>query len=293
MAGGSGTRLAPTTLAINKHLLPVYDKPMLFYPLSTLMMAGIRSVDVVLDPKHIASFKRLLGNGERLGMEIHYVRQEQPRGIAEAFTLLPSSRRNSPCCLILGDNVFHGSRLGTSLAKVSKGSVDRATVFAYEVSDPSRFAVVTLTPDGHPVDIEEKPTKPKSHWAVPGLYFYPPDVFERSKALQSGPRGELEITDINVSYLEDGLLNVARLPRGAVWIDAGTPDALHEAAGLIRTISKLHGLAVACPEEIALRNEWISESQFMTSVTAYSGSAYGRYLESVILQYSTSSRLDG
>ena len=275
------------TWVTNKHFLPVYDKPMIFYPLSTLMLAGIRNIVVISSSRDLDAYRNLLGDGSDFGLRLNFIEQTEPRGIAEAFLLADEVSGRTSCCLILGDNIFHGSRLGASLAHIAGCSDGRATVFAYEVGDPRAFAVVSLDAEGAPLKIEEKPEVPASNLAVPGLYFFPSDVFERATQLPESHRGELEVTDLNKLYLAEGRLDVLRLPRGSVWIDAGTPAALIEAGQFVRTITELHGLMVSCPEEIAFKSGWIGEDRLKARADALADSQYGQYLRSVLRMQSS------
>ena len=277
LAGGSGTRLHPITQAVSKQLLPVYDKPMIFYPLSTLMLAGIREVLIITTPHDQAAFQRLLGDGQAWGMEIQYAIQPSPDGLAQAFLIGADFLAGAPAALVLGDNLFHGHDLVPQL-QASNGASAGATVFAYPVRDPQRYGVVEFAADGRVLSIEEKPAKPRSRYAVTGLYFYDDTVVERAKRVVPSPRGELEITDLNRQYLEEGRLRVELMGRGMAWLDTGTCDSLHEAGSYIRTLEKRQSLKVGCPEEVAWRLGWISDAQLAELAEPLRKSGYGDYL---------------
>ena len=277
LAGGTGTRLHPITRGVSKQLLPVYDKPMVYYPLSTLMLAGIREVLLITTPEDQPSFQRLLGDGRAWGLEIHYAVQPSPDGLAQAFLLGAEFLGGAPAALVLGDNLFHGHDLVPQL----RGSGERgtgATVFAYPVRDPERYGVVEFAADGRVLSIEEKPARPRSRYAVTGLYFYDASVVERARRVVPSARGELEITDLNRQYLEEGLLQVELMGRGMAWLDTGTCDSLHEASSYIRTLEHRQGLKVGCPEEVAWRMGWISADQLTALAEPLRKSGYGDYL---------------
>jgi glucose-1-phosphate thymidylyltransferase len=277
LAGGSGTRLHPITQAVSKQLLPVYDKPMIFYPLSTLMLAGLREVLIITTPHDQAAFQRLLGDGSAWGMTIQYAVQPSPDGLAQAFLIGADFLAGAPAALVLGDNLFHGHDLVPQLQS-SNGGDEGATVFAYPVRDPERYGVVEFAADGRVLSIEEKPSKPRSRYAVTGLYFYDDTVVERARQVQPSPRGELEITDLNRQYLEEGLLRVELMGRGMAWLDTGTCDSLHEASSYIRTLEHRQALKVGCPEEVAWRQGWISGEQLAALAEPLRKSGYGDYL---------------
>lgn len=283
LAGGSGTRLAPMTGVISKQILPVYDKPMIYYPLSILMLAGIRDVLIISTPRDLPMIEQLLGDGSRLGIRLSYKVQPKPEGIAQAFILGEEFIAGDSVCLVLGDNIFYGQSLGVAVeqaAAVKHGAV----VFGYHVKDPERYGVVEFAADGAALSLEEKPHKPKSSWAVTGLYFYDAQVVEIAKNLKPSPRGELEITDVNREYLKRGQLRVEKLGRGIAWLDTGTPDALLAAAQYVQAIEARQGLKIACLEEIALRRGFITQAQLTALADGFGTNDYGAYLRLVLAE---------
>lgn len=280
LAGGTGTRLHPITQGASKQLLPVYDKPLVFYPLSTLMMAGIRDILVITTPQDLAAFQRLLGDGSHFGISLTYAVQDRPEGLAQAFLIGADHIGTGPVALILGDNIFYGPGVGTSLRRFR--DVDGGSIFAYWVANPSDYGVVEFAADGTALAVEEKPATPKSNYAVPGLYFYDNDVVEIARSLRPSPRGELEITDVNLAYLNQGRLQVEVLTRGTAWLDTGTFDALLEAGSFVRTIEARQGLKVSCPEEIAWRLGFISDEQLAARGRTLLRSGYGQYLLEIL-----------
>ena len=280
LAGGIGSRLHPLTQVISKQLLPVFDKPMIYYPLSTLMLAGIKQIAIITTPQDLPKFKKLLRSGKQWGLKFSYIVQKKPNGIAEAFILARNFIKDSPSCLILGDNIYHGNNL-SSILKEADEDKENSTVFTYQVKDPERFGVLNLDRKGNPVKIEEKPKSPKSNLAITGLYFFPKDVVFRAKNLKPSKRGELEITDLNQSYLNDKKLKVKTLNRGFTWMDTGTFDSLLEASNFISLVQNRQNTIVACPEEIAYGNKWINKSD-VKRIAKLMQSSYGQYLRSFI-----------
>ncbi|WP_243372123.1 glucose-1-phosphate thymidylyltransferase RfbA [Microvirga solisilvae] len=280
LAGGSGTRLYPMTYATSKQLLPVYDKPMIYYPLTTLMLAGVRDILIITTPEDLPRFKQLLGSGEQWGIRLSYAEQPKPEGLAQAYIIGADFVGDESSALILGDNLFYGHGLPELMHSGSRGS-QGACIFAYHVQDPERYGVVSFDGDGKAISIEEKPKQPKSNWAVTGLYFYDAQVIDIAARLKPSARGELEITDINRAYLEMGQLRVEKMGRGFAWLDTGTPDALVEAAGFVRALEQRQGFKMACPEEIAFNLGWISRDQLMDLGRPLSKSTYGQYLLAV------------
>ncbi|NRZ29286.1 glucose-1-phosphate thymidylyltransferase RfbA [Clostridium beijerinckii] len=282
LAGGSGTRLYPLTMVTSKQLLPVYDKPMIYYPLSTLMLAGIRDILIISTPKDLPNFEKLLGDGSRYGINLSYTEQPSPDGLAQAFILGEDFVGNHNCAMILGDNIFHGNGLTKHLKKAVENE-GRATVFGYYVDDPERFGVVEFDENGKAISLEEKPEVPKSNYAVTGLYFYDNKVCEYAKKLKPSARGELEITDLNKIYLENGNLDVITLGRGYGWLDTGTVDSLTEASEYVKVIETRQGLKVACLEEISYKNNWIDKKTLLESADQYGKSPYGQHLKNVAM----------
>ncbi|MDO4983295.1 MAG: glucose-1-phosphate thymidylyltransferase RfbA [Eubacteriales bacterium] len=283
LAGGAGTRLYPLTMVTSKQLLPVYDKPMIYYPLSTLMLAGIRDILIISTPTDTPRFERLLGDGSQFGIKLSYKVQPSPDGLAQAFLLGEEFLHGEPGAMILGDNIFYGNGLVKMLREAVGNAEDngRATVFGYYVSDPERFGVVAFDEDGHATSLEEKPAVPKSNYAVTGLYFYPAGVSEMAKQVKPSVRGELEITTLNEMYLEEGRLDVQLLSRGFAWLDTGTVDSLVDAADFVRMIEKRQGVKISAPEEIGFRYGWISKEQLINSAALYGKSPYGQHLRAV------------
>jgi glucose-1-phosphate thymidylyltransferase len=280
LAGGSGTRLHPMTLAVSKQMLPVYDRPMIYFPLATLMQAGIREVLIISTPTDLPMFQRLLGDGGRWGLSLFYAEQARPEGLAQAYHIGAPFVRGGPSALILGDNIFHGTGL-TRLMADARAKPSGASVFGYRVADPERFGVVEFDAEGRALSIEEKPKAPRSHWAVTGLYFYDEHVVDIAADVKPSPRGELEITDVNRVYLERGELNVARMGRGMAWLDSGTPDSLIEAGSYVRALENRQGERICCPEVIAFENGWISAEDLARLGRELGKSGYGQYLQRV------------
>ena len=281
LAGGTGSRLWPVTKGVSKQLLPIYDKPLVYYPLATLMSAGIRDVLVITTPGDFEAFKSLLGDGSQWGMSLTFAQQENPDGLAQAFIIGEAFINHEPCALVLGDNVFHGAGLGALLKTLTKPS--GATIFAYKVKDPNAYGVVEFAPDGTVLSIEEKPTNPKSQFAVPGLYFYDSQVVDIAKSISPSARGELEITSVNNEYLSRQQLSVSVLPEGTAWLDSGTFESLHDASSYVRVVEERQGVKVACVEEIAWRNNWISDDQLQHLAEDLSKSSYGQYLLKLLM----------
>lgn len=288
LAGGTGSRLHPITLGISKQLVPVYDKPMIYYPLSTLILAGIKDILVITTPHDAAQFQRLLGDGSGFGVSISYVSQPSPDGLAQAFILGEQHIGSDTVALVLGDNIFYGQGLGTRLRQYTR--LVGGVVFGYWVDDPGAYGVVEFAEDGRVVSLEEKPAAPKSHYAVPGLYFYDNDVVDIAKGLAPSPRGELEITDVNREYLRRGMLKVEVLPRGTAWLDTGTFDSLSEATEFIRTVERRQGLSIGCPEEVAWRMGFLTDDELRDRAEALAKSGYGAYLLKALAQGAESPR---
>ncbi len=283
LAGGAGSRLYPLTMVTSKQLLPIYDKPMIYYPLSTLMLAGIRDILIISTPEDTPRFEHLLGNGSQFGVDLSYKVQPSPDGLAQAFLLGEEFIGEDACAMVLGDNIFYGNGFGRMLraAKANAEEMERATVFGYYVTDPERFGVVEFNDEGKAISIEEKPKQPKSNYAVTGLYFYPKGVSVRAHQVKPSARGELEITTLNDMYLQDGQLDVQLLGRGFAWLDTGTMDSLVDAADFVRMVEQRQGIKISAPEEIAYINQWISKETLMESAKRYGKSPYGEHLKAV------------
>jgi glucose-1-phosphate thymidylyltransferase len=280
LAGGTGSRLWPITLGVSKQLLPVFDKPLIHYPIATLMSAGIREIIIITTPHDKSSFEKLLGDGSSLGISFTFVIQEEPLGLAQAFLICEEYIHGQKCALILGDNLFYGAGLGSQLK--NHQNVSGAQIFAYRVSNPESYGVVEFNPSGNAVSLEEKPVKPKSNYAVPGLYFYDEDVVEIARSVKPSSRGELEITSVNQEYLKRGTLRVSVLPRGTAWLDTGTFSSLHDASSFVRALEERQGMKIACLEEISYRNGWLTKQDLLTIASNYMNSDYGRYIAMLV-----------
>lgn len=280
LAGGVGSRLWPITLGVSKQLIPVYDKPLIYYPISTLMSAGIRDILVITTPNDVEAFRKLLGDGSQFGINIEFAGQPSPDGLAQAFIIGESFIGNEGCALVLGDNLFHGYALAETLKTV--GTPSGALIFAYKVSNPREYGVVEFDDYGRAISIEEKPSVPKSDFAVPGLYFYDNDVIEIARAVKPSPRGELEITSVNSEYLERGTLKVQVLPEGTAWLDSGTFASLHDASSYVRIVEERQGVKVGCPEEVAWRHGWLTDDELLAAAARLKNSGYGDYLAKLL-----------
>ena len=282
LAGGAGTRLYPLTQITSKQLLPIYDKPMIYYPLSTLMLAGIRDILLISTPTDLPNFQRLLGDGSSFGVSISYVEQPSPDGLAQAFILGEEFIGDEPCAMVLGDNIFYGSGFSRRLRQAAENAVNgRTTIFGYYVNDPERFGIVEFDAEGKVLSLEEKPQNPKSHYCITGLYFYNKDVVAKAKQVKPSARGELEITSLNQIYLDEQLLDVQILGRGFAWMDTGTVESLWDACNFVRMVQKRQGVEISAPEEIAYKNGWITKEQLLLSAEKYENSSYGRHLRRV------------
>ncbi len=282
LAGGAGTRLYPLTQITSKQLLPIYDKPMIYYPLSTLMLAGIRDILLISTPTDLPNFQRLLGDGSSFGVSISYIEQPSPDGLAQAFILGEDFIGDEPCAMVLGDNIFYGSGFSRRLRQAAENAMNgRTTIFGYYVNDPERFGIVEFDSEGKVISLEEKPENPKSHYCITGLYFYSKDVVEKAKKVKPSARGELEITSLNQLYLDEQLLDVQILGRGFAWMDTGTVESLWDACNFVRMVQKRQGVEISAPEEIAYKNGWITKEQLLLSAEKYENSSYGRHLRRV------------
>jgi glucose-1-phosphate thymidylyltransferase len=281
LAGGKGSRLYPLTLSISKQLLPVYDKPMIYYPLSMLMLANIQEILIISSPEDLPSFRRLLGDGSQWGIHFSYTKQDTPRGLADAFLVGEDFVAGNPVCLILGDNIFFGQGL-PDLLRLASTQIEGATIFAYPVRDPERYGVVEFDSSYKAVSLEEKPLHPRSHYAIPGLYFYDDQVVNYAKSLKPSPRGEIEITDLNKMYLESGKLNVQPMGRGIAWLDAGTHESLLQAANFIEAVEERQGIMISCPEEVAYRMGFITKEKLIEAIKFFQNNTYGKYLQRIM-----------
>ncbi len=285
LAGGTGTRLYPLTLAVSKQLMPVYDKPMIYYPISALMLADIRRILIISTPPDLPHFKKLLGDGSQWGLEFEYAEQPKPEGLAQAFIIGENFLAGDRACLVLGDNLFYGADFRQCLERATVQE-SGSTIFGYQVEHPEAYGVVEFDPSGIVISLEEKPRYPKSHYAVPGIYFYDSEVASLARSLKPSPRGEIEITDLNLAYLKRGTLKVELLGRGTAWLDTGSPDSLAEASQFVQLIQKRQGLKIACLEEIAFRKNWIDEACLLANAKSLAKTEYGRYLENLVVDHS-------